>query len=255
MSEKKLLPKVNIEIDRLPSQGKSYPEDFTANYRSYSFGEIKHASTSRLNDKQALELVLKGVHSNMNKNLFTMNDAFFIGILRKLASLGTSKAQVPFEDELVKEPQYYTFGLEDIEFRDMDAPKLPLTVTLSNGEEYTFGPILVKDYLKLVRLKKNNDSVALYAVMCKSHSFEETYKFFNETQVREDGEILEEVERLLDHGIKPFIVNYQIELESGEKIERTKKLQLERRSALLLPFRKDGKPIRDKICFGDASKP
>ena len=253
MSEKKLLPKVNIDVTRLPSQGKSYPKDFVASYRSYSFGEIKHASTSKLNEKQSLELVLSGVQTNMNKNLFTLIDVLFIGILRKLASLGTAQAQVPFENPVTKKVEYHVFGLDDIEFQDMDAPTIPAKVTLSNDEEYTFEPLRVKSYLKLIRLGKQKDSVALFAAMCTSHSFDEAYKFFDGTQVREDGEILEEIDNVLAHGIKPLKATYKFERDS-EIINRTIKIRLEGRQALLLPFRKERKSVRDRIRFGDASR-
>lgn len=250
---KKLLPVVDINIDNLPSKSKSYPKDFTASYRSYSFGEIKHASTSKLDEKKSLELVLSGVKTNMNKSLFTLNDTLFIGLLRKMSSLGTAKVQVPFSHPDTNEVIYHTFSLDDLEFKDMEAPELPVTVTLSNGEDYSFNPMTVRGYLKIHRLKKSKDSVAMYAAMCTSHKFEDAYKFFNETLDREDGEILEEIDELLDHGVKPLEVKYTSVVD-GEEVERTTKIRIEGRQALLLPFREQGKSVRDKIRFGDASK-
>lgn len=252
MSKTKLLPTVDINIERLPSQGKSYPENFAASYRSYSFGEIKYASTSKLDEKKALELVLTGVKTGMPKTDFTLNDVLFIGLLRKMSSLGTAKAQVPFSHPDTGEVIYHVFGLEDIEFKDMEAPELPIAVTLSNNEEYKFMPLTVKNFLRLKKLKKDKDSVAMYAAMCTNHKFEDAYKFFNETLDREDGEILEEIDELLDHGVKPLEVKYTSVVD-GEEVERTTKIRIEGRQALLLPFRGEGKSVRDKIRFGDAS--
>ncbi len=245
------LPSKAIKIERLPSQGKSYPDDFAMTYRSYSFGEIKHASTSDLTEAQILNTVLKGVESKFNKNNLTINDTMYIGILRKMASLGTSKAQVPYE--VNGEVKHHVFGLEDIEFKDMVAPKLPVRVTLSDHTEYEFMPLTVQGYLKLVKMKKTKDTCAVLAMMCSNVNFDSAYKFFNDTQEAEDGEILEEISEVLDHGIEPLMIKYEEEVQ-GEMINRTAHIRLERRQALLSPFRDDKKPLRDRICFGPASK-
>ena len=247
------LPSVNLVASKLPSQGKCYPDNFEATYRSYSFGEIKYASTSDLNEKQSLELVLKGVKTSMPKGDFTLSDVLFIGLLRKISSLGTAKVQVPYTHPQTKKTEYHIFSLDDIEFYDMEAPKLPVSVELSDGKTYSFMPLTVKSYLNLVKRGKANDVVALYAAMCINHDFNDSYNFFNNTTDREDGEILEEIDSLLSHGIKPLNVKYTVNI-NGKEVEKTLKLRVEGRQALLLPFREKGKSVRDRICFGTTSE-
>jgi hypothetical protein len=245
------LPSSELKVTNLPSGGKAYPSDVEFNYTSYSFGEVKYASTSNLTERQVLELILKGVKTSFNKNNLTIHDAMYIGILRKLASLGTAKAKVPFE---VKGKLHeHIFTMEDIEFKDIAAPKLPVRVTLSNNEEYSFMPLTVANFLKLVKMGKGKDSCASLATMCTSHDFQEAYNFFKNTKNFDDGEILEHIDEILDHGIMPLEVTYQDEV-NGEIINRKAKIRLERRQALLTPFREKGESIRGRVQFGDAPK-
>lgn len=246
------LPVINMDIKRLPSQGKVYPKDFVIQYRSYSFGEIQKVATSKLNERQVIELILSGVKTNLSKKLFTLNDVLFIGLLRKISSLGTAKVRVPFTNPVTKKVDYHLLSIDDIEFYDIQAPAIPATVTMSDGNDYEFGPMLVKDYLNLVKAGKDKDPVAMYSAMCRNHPFNEVYSFFNNTQSREDGEILEEIDELFSHGIKPIEVKYTFE-KGGQKVEKTLKIRLEERQALLLPFREEGKSVRDKIRFGTTS--
>lgn len=251
--QEKVLPSVFLKVEGLPSKGLPYPKDATISYRSYSFGELKYASTSKLSIKETLELVLKGVKTNFPKKDLTMYDTLYIGILRKIASLGTPKIQFPYEIPNCKEIKYHIFELKDLEFDELEVPALPVRAELSDGNKYHFNPLTVGQYVKLSVKNQLKDNIAILASMCVNQPYEDTYAMLSNTTDADDMRDIEDIERMLEHGLKPIEIGYEAKSSNGEIINRKLSIKLEGRQALLMPFRDERASIRSRIQFGPES--
>ncbi len=205
-NEKNYLPDIQI-ADGLPSQFIPYPDNVVIKYNPYTFGELKKISQSTLSIKEEFKFILEGIKvENMDALDLTLPDFMFINLLRNISSLGTQKASVDFLCPQCTTPNTTTIEIkgnsQDIEFEDLMIDELPIIATLSTGE-YHFSPIRLKDYFALIDNKKENDLIAWLAAQCRNISFDEAYEaFFNANAI--DTEILEEVDRLLNHDLKPI---------------------------------------------------
>ena len=143
---------------------------------------------------------------------------------------------------------------ENLEFDDLDIPDLPVVVPLSDGKEYEFKPITVRQYFDLVKLGEQNNTMAMLAMSCENEDFDIALKkFFNVTNV-EDAEMLQEVDKMLYHGVKDVenICKNKKYNEDGTEVKCMRKtmLELDGGRALLLPFRERKESPRDRIRFG-----
>jgi hypothetical protein len=87
------------------------------------------------------------------------------------------------------------------------------------------------------------DKVAIYTLLCKNKAFAEAYKFFATTTNADDQEILEEIDKILSHDVKP------LNAACGEcKTEVV--LPLKNAIDLVLPHRSEERSVRDRISFG-----
>ena len=238
----------SVKISSLPSNFIPYKDldQGEITYRPYLFGEIKKMSMGEPTIQDLLEIVADGIETPFDINHLTLNDLFYIGLLRKISSLGTDRIEISFNSPKGVEGSK-VISMEDIEFADLKAPDLP--VVMNFGEkfgEFHFKPLTYGAFLKSGAGNRDDmDVVSLIALMCVNMSYEEAYeKLSNIPGGYQD--YIEEVYSYLDHGVKPLKVETHSEKEGKEEFE----ISLEGGDVLMRPFRKSEESPDNVIRFG-----
>lgn len=240
-AEEKFLPQINLDVDQVPSKFLTYPKGSTIKYRPYSYGEVKRISQSKHSKKDEFNVILEGIECSFDKMDLTVSDLLYLGLLRKISTLGTTKVEAKYDCSGCKKVVGKVFQLTDLSLKDLEVPDLPVVVDLDCGE-FEFTPLTVKDCFDLIDKDKVSDHISLLATMCRNKPFEKAYElFFNCSSP--DGMILEEVDSLLRHEVAP--------IEAVCKCKAKTMIELDGGQALLLPFRKSKKSARSRIRFGN----
>lgn len=245
------LPQISITCDKLPSLGRSYPENTVIQYRPYTFGEIKKVSQSKLDTKSSLEFVLLGIETEFDKTLLTVGDFFYLGLLRRISTLGSDKVDLPYKCGGCKKISKHTTETTNIDFEEIKVPELPVIVEFSS-REVEFNPLTIGSLFELIELGKHSDEIALLAKQVSNIEFDEAYNFINNANPT-DSKLINEVDKLLYHSTKEVVFKCK-EILSDKKIcGHENKIELEGGQALLIPFREREESIGSKIHFGKSS--
>ena len=234
--------RVWFDITEVPSGGIAYPENWKISITPYSFGDVLNLTRAMETGVNALDKILSGVKCNFDKDLFLPADIIYLGIYRKLVSTKHSKIEFKVECPVCMKENKKVVDLEELKFKEIEIPKLPVRAELSAGT-LEFMPINLKQY-KMVMKRFNGESSWLLA-----HSVQN----MDAAQAREiilsaidiDKEILDEVAVLLDFGLEPIKFECQDEFCDNEI-----SVQLENPETVVFPFREDGKSAKDRIKFG-----
>jgi len=234
-------------------------------YTAYTYGEVQMISGSK---KMTYPEVLRRAHAGvkiqgtrMNPNDITLFDLLYIGIARKLSTLGGSEFEITATCESKKCNKEYTkvFSATDIKFKDIEADQLPIYVDLSNGVELQFSPLTVGDFYELVEgglfykaMKATKslfeDGIAVKAAQVRNMKFLEAYDIIKNITSADDVEVMEELDKILVHNIEPLE-------HKCEACERVNKLQLEGKESLIKPFRVGGSTVRNRIRTSKRDEP
>jgi hypothetical protein len=239
------LPQLTIKVKKLPSKSIPYPDNARIQYRPYTFGELRLIATSRMDEKSSMEFVLKGIQTNFPKEDLTMSDLIYLGLMRKLSTFNDIQFRVNYTCAKCKKKTYGKFTKDDMEFSDIQADSLPAMADLSDGNKYEFMPLTVGGYFALFDNNLHHDPTAMSATLCSNVEFKKFFEYLNNSVDYEDTEIMDEVEKVLDHGLKP--------IESTCKwkgCDKKMHLALERRQGLIMPFRKGKKSKSTRVYFG-----
>ena len=242
------LASIHISVASLPSKGKVYPDGANISYRPYTFGEIKKVSQSKLSEVDFIDFLLEGITLNFDPLILTVADLGFIGILRKLSSLGNSSGlYVNSKCSACSAENKKQLELNSLDFDELtvDFPII-WELTRDNGENYEFhfSPMTIGDFKVVLTKKKTEDVTALLAISCRNHPFEETYAIFESLSLGE-ADNLQKVEKYLIHGIKPV----EITCACG----KITTVRLEADQQLVLPFRGPQESVKSRIRFGMSS--
>lgn len=251
------LSRVTNKPHHLPSRGIPYPKGFELSYRPFKFGEIKRISSSKNSTpRQMFEEVLSGVDCSFDKEDLTLSDILFIGLLRKISTLGTTDVILKYRCGKCKEVGNHRIKTDDLEFTDLladysdDEAQLPVSVEFSWGEE-NFTPLTLKDYYRLLDNNLEHSEIAKFSMEASHYGegWEERYKKFDDLEDLEDMRLLQEVEKLLYHELKPIEFECNIKVEGkvcGNKIHS----ELDGGQALILPFRERKVDVKGRIRLG-----
>jgi hypothetical protein len=237
------IPEINIQVTSLPSKSLAYLENTIIKYRPYTFGEIKKVSQSKLSIRDSFELVLSGIETNLgSKYDLTVSDVLYLGLLRKLSTLGSNKVNLPYTCSQCNNKSSHILDIQnDLEFDDIKAPKLPIIAEFSN-KVIEFMPITVNKFFYLMDKGLEKDELAIMAIQATNLDFEESYKFFQNI-TGEDIFLAEQIDQDLYHGLKP--VSFECS-QCKSKI----KFELDGGEALILPFREYKESIKTRIHYG-----
>jgi len=211
-------------IKDLPSKYLSYPENSRILADTYSYGEIKRLSDSKLPLDLQYEILLEGNNTeNFNKNDITFFDFIYINVLRKLSSMKSPSFSVSVDCPKCHKTSSFDFGLEKLSFSELEIPKLPIVIDFISIGKLEFMPLTIGDFVSLIKSdkyyqkddnkyildtegKKLRDSVALMAAQCSSLPFDTAYQTITNLKDDDDIKLLEQVDGLLEHGIEPLKV-------------------------------------------------
>lgn len=255
------IPEIEVDPKNLPSRGLSYPANAKISYRTYMHGEVRKVSTSSLGIENSLNIAMSGIKASFGTDRLTLQDAVYIAIMRKVSTLNSMEFEVPYVCSKCKTTVSARFKHTDINFNDIDkrVESLPMFIELS-GEEFQISPMTVKGYLDLksglydgIIKGEGIDKVAVQAISVTNMDFKKAYDHLYALRDAEDIEVLEEIDKLVYHDLKPLETICRNPV--NEKVCGTKNfIKLEGREALISPFRKPSKLVGTRIRFSSTPK-
>lgn len=259
MSENEsVIPWIEVDVKTLPSRGLPYPEGSKLKYRTYSFGEVKMASISSPEIVELVESTMKGIETQvLQKEKLTFLDVLYIGILRKISTVRDGQYEVPYICNACEAQGKAVFSARSLEFNSLseDIKVLPLVGQIS-GMSLEFMPLTVKDFLTLqkgrwqkVIVGGEPDRVSLHAMMVQNLDFEAAYKFLYGLTAQDDIDVVEEIDKMLLHDIKPISAACKNEIK-GVICNHENKILLQGREQLIRPFRDGESSVRSRISAG-----
>lgn len=261
------LPTVTIKPDSLPSKGKAYPKGVSFTYTGYTYGEVQMISSSKkmpyVEIMRRAHQAIKCVGTRMNPNDITMFDVFYLGIARKLSTLGGNEFEISAYCEAKKcnKEFKHTFNQKDVKFKDLDVEALPVTIELMGGVELEFSPLTIGDFYELSEggafykalgckgeINPFRDPIAVKAAQVRNKKFMEAYEIIKNITDSDDSEAMDEIDTMLMHNLEPLE-------HTCEACGRVNRLQLEGKESLIKPFRVGESTVRSRIRYGKRDEP
>jgi len=263
--ENDFMPK--FTVSEVPSKFKSYPEGCKIEYSVYRFGDLKRMSGSELSPHQIYSDILMGVEcNNFDKRKITFPDLNYIGVLRKVSSIGglefSAQFVCPFCDD--SEFQNKEFEIKDLDFFDLEVPNLPINVKFSFGVR-KFMPYTFEDFEFLRSINKELDKTAILAIMSisskifrsnkeREDAFNKRFDEFDNMEDPTENYKLDKVDKMLGHGLKPLSVYCNNEgcISKEKKLPIRVDLDLEGLELVVTPTRKFRESVENCFSFGNS---
>lgn len=256
------LPTIKFaNVEHLPSAGKAYPPGTRISYRPYTLGESVHAEASRLDMRGTYDLILKGVDcGTMDKFKLTLPDVLFLGLVRKIASLGTTKVNLTTTCPFCKGMNRTPVECSALDFEDLQVPELPIVVDFSFGS-HEFRPLTLESYLDLLDRSLEEDFVAIMAAQCATNlPLNDRIEMIRSMTDPEDISLVKQIDEMLHHQLKPIPIVCPQETDQLEEDGRVRTcgrrypVALDDVSAaFVLPFSgRPGERSSGKISFGSS---
>jgi hypothetical protein len=205
-----------LPTTKLPSDFKPYPKGVRVTYRRYGWMEVKYLSQdpSVIPDIDKYTMALNGIQViGMDKEDLTISDFLYLELMRKISTLNPPYFEMSYICPSCKQMSVMTLEPSQISFADFTPPALPVKATLSFGV-MEFMPLTIGKHRKLLDIKVPElfASLSIMAMCCTSHPYEEAYRLLIEACNIQDIAVIEEVDKILDHGLEPVknICNNQI---------------------------------------------
>lgn len=250
------LPRVALKaVTELPSQGLAYPDNYKISYRAYTLGEIDQLENSKMSTREMYDLILRGIETSFPVHDLTLADTMYLGLLRRLASMGGSDVLVTSACPNCGNTNTSRVDTSTIEFEDLSVPKLPIKLKFSDGTQQKFMPVTIGDYFKLLDTNRKMDTVALMAIQCRTLEYPQSLDYFASLTDPLDIYGVRQVDRLLFHGLKPVTIDCRHNIMTGEQevpCGQRYRVQLENAAeAFIFPFRREESDSAVEITFGD----
>ena len=193
--------RVWFDIDKIPSQGISYPKDWKISITPYSFGDVLNLARAAETGAGAFDKILSGIKCNFDKNLLLPADVIYLGIYRKLVSTKHTKIEFKVDCPACAKENRKVVDLSQLTFSELKIPALPIRVELEK-ENLEFMPITIGQYKEVL---KNHKSDPLWMLAyCVSNLDHARARDIISSAVDLDKEILDEVASLLEFGMEPI---------------------------------------------------
>lgn len=268
VQERVALRKWELNPKQLPSMGKVYPKNARIFYNEYTYTEIKYFSgqIEYTELDQIFKLILQGISTeNMDKYTITFDDFVFIALQRKIQTFPNDKITY-FPDcpkcqrISPKKYSYASFATYDLELPIKQLPiKEVFNIYKSTEDglnfkeeklELQFAPLTIGRFFEIYnnKLDENENAYRIFQVINKD-ALELMQNEFSVVNF-ENGEKLEKIELILNHGFKykKDICNLPtINPDTGEEIldEKNRKIlcngqlefEVDTSYELVIPFR------------------
>jgi len=243
-----------IGIDDLPSNFLPYPSDVVIQYTPYTYGEVLDLNQPNLKNWQKFSLMLKGVRTTgMDVRDLTLMDFMYIGVARKVSTLGQSEFRALFtcKNEDCGERNDAVINTTMLDFEYIKAAKLPLVLkSLAGHSNLAFSPVTIGQMIDM--WSSGNDSTAhmMAAQLCgqvrdgKLEPVDQGVVFraiYN--AMGDDARHLRMVDEWLFHGLNP------IQLRCS-RCQTLSSIELDSWEAVLIPFRGQAESDEDFFSFG-----
>lgn len=203
-----LLP-VNRSTE-LPSRYLPYPEGTKISYQGYYWEEINWFNHSTLPLWEQFPRILEGIHvsGGMSAADLTFMDFLYIGVIRKVLTLGTPKFMVRYRAYGEDQSELLTF--DALDFDDLDVPALPANLTIMDNRDVekpvpiklVVTPLTVGSYMNLAQQELHEDEIALMAGMITNFEFEEAHEILKKASGK-DLITFRVLDQRFNHGLKP----------------------------------------------------
>ena len=195
-----------IDVSNLPSGMLPYPKGARVSYRPYLFGEVlQYSQTPKGSSVSRFETILSGVTTvGFDVWDLTLGDVLFIGLMRRMSTFGAHQTwTVPVACKSCKAVVSHVVESGSLDFKDLtdSVPELPVVVSLHSGVVLQLGPLRMGRMMELIR-KDQVDRAHMFAAQVLNLPQDEAYDILYNVSHPLDTETLEEVDRLLDHGLK-----------------------------------------------------
>lgn len=229
-----------VEVDDVPSRKLPYGKNAVISYRPYTFRELDIFNDSTLSADERIKFILAGMFIDGGEaSELTLPDFLYLGLLRKISSLGTAKFTVTLPDSAASR----VLDFSDINFDYLEVPELPVSVTLSDGGELDFMPLTVGRYLENKGRDRDNERSRI-AMQCVNLDREKAQRMVDDATGR-DLLLFTEVDKLLFHGVLPVTLKFK---DKGN--ERSASVEIDDPRSLVWPFRGDEDSVKNSIRFG-----
>lgn len=241
-------------VEALPSKGLPYPPGAHIRYRTYSMGEVEQFEGSTLTNRERYLMILRGVTTNFPKLSLTLSDVMYLGLLRRISTMGTNKVIVNTACPRCSNTNSSMFETNDTEFDDLEVPSLPVNVPFSFGT-HSFTPFTIGNYFTILDRGEELDTVKGLALQCTTMPYEEAELQFRTLLDPKDISLARRLDKLLYHGIREVHIKcrHEIEQEGGPQLcQQLYSVALENSAeAFIYPFRGvNGDVVEDEISFG-----
>lgn len=225
--KKSALETVEINLIDIPSKFLPYPEGAIIKYRPYYFEEIKnHDQSKGITAREEVDFVLSGVCANFDKYSLTLSDYFYINLLRRMSNIpeGDYDIIARYKCKGGAHLSENIFKASSIEIDYLDVPSLPVTVEFTSGQKYSFKPLTVSGYLRLVeegligRGSKKNRIIPSVSMCCVNAPYEEIFEFIRTLTHPADEFLIEYIDSKLYHSLKPM--TFQCTYKYREYLEK-----------------------------------
>jgi hypothetical protein len=232
-----------FDIEKLPSGGLSYPENWKISIRPYSFGDVLSLARAAETGIGALDKILSGIKCSFDKELLLPADILYLGIYRKLVSTKHSKIEFTVECPVCAKENKKVMELTELKFKEIEIPKLPIRAKLEAGT-LEFMPITLGKYREV--LKKFNGAPDWLLAFSVQNMDPGEARDIIMNAVDIDKEVLDEVADLLNFGLLP--IEFECQDEFCDNIIT---VNLESPETVVMPFRESGESYQDRIEFGN----
>jgi len=196
-----------INIIDLPSKFMPYPEGAVIKYRPYYYSEIRnHDSSKNLTYREEVDFVLAGIYTSFPAYDLTVSDFAFINLLRRISNIGNYDISAKYRCKKCGNIVSSVFKAMNILVDYLGVPKLPVMVEFSNGKKYAFNPLTIGSYIELKEEGFKNKAIAMVSKCCVNAEYGEVYEFLDHITDASDAMLVEHLDNLLYHSVKPMPV-------------------------------------------------
>jgi len=252
-----------VDVTKVPSGMKSYDDSTVFKIRRYTFGELDEFNQSTLTPVSKIDHVLKGIDCNIDKELINLSDFLYLAMFRKFITIGSGTYVIEVICPTCNKKHRFNIEFSKLDFKELNVPKLPVKLTMTDGTLLEFSPITIKDFKYLLSIGKDtDDGSATLAVQVRNLKYKEAFDKIYFSSNDDDINALREVQKLLEFGVND-VVTKCTNVVGTKKNEETGKddpircdqliridLQLESEDVYIYPFREQEGTTRTTISFG-----
>jgi hypothetical protein len=198
-----------IRVKEVPSLFKPYPKGSEIYYSPWRVAEIQQFNqVDQLWTRDKYLMALDAVETRgFKKEDLSIFDLFYISLIRKLSAIGSQKYILSRICPTCGKQVSMTIETKDVVFDDFEVQEFPVVPRFSAFSDMEFGVLTVAGMLDLMEKNLTGRSILPYLSRSVINmGWDKALNKLEDLGTLEDFEILEELNRVLYHGLKSFMV-------------------------------------------------